>query len=76
LFKLQAQLFKERIGVRGVSGKQRSLRLLGERDMIRLYHYYTGYRRVGLRRFDAFRFAWLVAFAGARPAAARQLPRR
>ncbi len=32
--------------------------------MIRLYRTYTGYRRVGLNRFDALRFAWLVVGAG------------
>jgi len=32
--------------------------------MIRFQRYYTGYRRAGLRRFDALRFAWLVTTAG------------
>lgn len=32
--------------------------------MIRFQHYYTGYRRAGLGRLDALRFAWLVTTAG------------
>ena len=44
--------------------------------MARLYQHYSDYRRVGFTRTDAFRFAWLVVMAGARPLAARHLPRR
>lgn len=35
--------------------------------MIRFQRYYLQYRRVGLNRLDAFRFAWLVATAGVKP---------
>jgi len=32
--------------------------------MVRFQRYYIGYRRAGLGRIDALRFAWLVATAG------------
>jgi len=44
--------------------------------MIRLYNYYSGYRRVGLGRLDALRFAWLVAGSGLRPLPLRQTIKR
>lgn len=44
--------------------------------MLRLQRYYLEYRRVGLSRFDAFRFAWLVAMSGARPIPVKVVARR
>jgi hypothetical protein len=44
--------------------------------MSRLFRHYLGYRRVGIRRLDAFRFAWLVVGAGVKPAPLRHLARR
>jgi hypothetical protein len=35
--------------------------------MSHLYQRYLAYRRVGFNRLDAFRFAWLVEMAGAKP---------
>ncbi len=35
--------------------------------MIRFQNYYVAYRQLGFGRFDAFRFAWIVAAAGAKP---------
>lgn len=32
--------------------------------MIRFQRFYAGYRRAGLGRMDAFRFAWLVTSSG------------
>jgi hypothetical protein len=32
--------------------------------MVRFQRYYIGYRRAGLGRVDALRFAWLVTTAG------------
>jgi hypothetical protein len=32
--------------------------------VIRFQRYYAGYRRAGLGRMDALRFAWLITTAG------------
>jgi hypothetical protein len=32
--------------------------------MVRFQRYYVGYRRAGLGRMEALRFAWLLATAG------------
>ena len=74
LFKLQAQPL-------GTSGRcvefwSAKSGIEENTDMVRLIQHYVGYRRVGLARIDAFRFAWLVAFAGARPHPLKVLPRR
>lgn len=45
-----------------------------EDRMIQFQRYYLGYRRVGLNRLDAFRFAWLVTTAGLRLIPIRPLP--
>jgi hypothetical protein len=44
--------------------------------MIGFYRYYVAYRRVGLGRVDALRFAWLVASASARPTPIRIAAKR
>jgi hypothetical protein len=44
--------------------------------MIRFQRYYVGYRRAGLGRMDAFRFAWLVVTAGVRLIPLRTSSRR
>jgi hypothetical protein len=44
--------------------------------MVRFQQYYLGYRRLGFGRFDAFRFAWMVATAGVRPIPVRSTVNR
>jgi hypothetical protein len=44
--------------------------------MLRFPGYYREYRRVGLSRLDAFRFAWLMATADVRPIPVRSPIRR
>jgi hypothetical protein len=44
--------------------------------MIRFGQYYAEYRRCGLSRLDALRFAWLVSTSGVRPIPVRPAARR
>ena len=44
--------------------------------MPQLLQRYREYRRVGFRRIDAFRFAWLVVMSGAKPVPLRPVARR
>jgi hypothetical protein len=48
----------------------------GASEMIRFQRTYIEYRRIGFNRLDAFRFAWMVAMAGATPIHTRTKVRR
>ena len=62
-------MFRELDGNQGCTAKEVT-------EMSELLQRYSEYRKVGLRRVDALRFAWLVAISGAKPIHMRLTARR